>query len=109
MNHKSKNSHHGGTAVIKLDSTLGKLGLLIKVVPSEVKGSVTEVTWELGLSGNILHNSELKGSDEEDDLGKSGARNGVNGGPSVGDGVEGGSRVVNVSWKVDSVAGDNLS
>ena len=34
---------------------------------------------------------------------------GINGGPSVGDGVEGGSRLVDISWKGDSVTCDNLS
>ena len=109
MNHKSKNSHHGGTAVVELDSTLGKLGLLIKVLPSEIKGSVTEVTWEFRFSGNILHDEKLKSSDEGNNLEKSSLGDGINSGPSVGDGAEGGSRLVNVSWKSDSVTGNNLS
>merc|ERR1719251_790941 len=109
MNHKSKDSHHGGTSVVELNSTLGELGLLIEGVPSEVKRSVTEVTGELSLSGNILHDEELEGSDEGNDLEKSGLGDGVDGGPSVGDGVEGGSSGVDVTRKVDSSTGDDVS
>ena len=109
VDHKSKNSHHGGTAVVELDGTLGELGLFIEGVPSEVKSSVAEVTRELALSGNILHYEKLKSSNEGNNLQKSTLGDGVDGGPTVGDGVEAGSRVVNVSGKVDSVTGDDLS
>ncbi len=102
VNHKSKDSHHGGTAVVKLDSTLGKLGLLIEGVPSEVNVSVTEVTGELSLASYVLHDSSLKESDEGDDLDNSGVRDGAKCGPTARDGAEGGSGEINVSWKVDS-------
>ena len=42
MEHKSKDTHHSDTAVVELSGTLGKLGLLIKVIPAEVNVSVTE-------------------------------------------------------------------
>eukprot|EP01083_Nonionella_stella_P282697 961970_1 len=109
MYHKSKNSHHSGTSLVKLDSTLGKLGLLIEGVPSEVKSSVTEVTGELSLSGYVLHDSKLKESYEKDELSNSGIRDGVDGGPTVGDGVEGVSGVVDISWKMNSGTGDDVS
>ena len=109
VDHKSKNSHHGGTSVVELDGTLGKLGLFIEGVPSEVKSSVAEVTRELALSGNILHYEKLKSSNEGNNLQKSSLGDGVDGGPTVGDGVEAGSRVVNVSGKLDSVTGHDLS
>ena len=44
MDHKSKDSHHGGTAVVELNGTLGKLGLLIKINSAEVNVSIMEVT-----------------------------------------------------------------
>eukprot|EP00580_Thalassiosira_gravida_P001041 CAMPEP_0201601606 /NCGR_PEP_ID=MMETSP0492-20130828/2537_1 /ASSEMBLY_ACC=CAM_ASM_000837 /TAXON_ID=420259 /ORGANISM="Thalassiosira gravida, Strain GMp14c1" /LENGTH=99 /DNA_ID=CAMNT_0048064887 /DNA_START=199 /DNA_END=494 /DNA_ORIENTATION=- len=47
VDHKSKDTQHGGTAVVELDGTLGKLGLLVEVIPSEVDVSVTEVTDEV--------------------------------------------------------------
>merc|ERR1719457_344416 len=96
---KSSDSHHGGTAVVELDSTLGKLGLLIKGVPSKVKGSVTEVTWELRFSGNIFHDEKLKSSNEGNNLEKSSLGDGINSGPSIGNGAEGSSGLVDVSWK----------
>jgi hypothetical protein len=109
MYHKSKNSHHGGTSIVELDGTLGELGLLIKGVPAEVKGSVTEVTNELTLASYVLHDSKLKGSYEGYNLEKSSLWDGSYGGPAVRDGVEGGSGGVDVSWKVDSVTGHDLS
>jgi hypothetical protein len=33
MDHKSKDSHHGGMTVVQLDGTLGELGLLVEEVP----------------------------------------------------------------------------
>ena len=112
MNHKSKDSHHGGTAVVQLNSTLGGLGLLIEGVPAEVKSSVAEVTWEFSLAGNILHDEDLKEANEGNDLEKAGRRDGTgssDGSPTVGEGVEGVSGVVDGTWKVDSVAGDDLA
>ena len=35
MDHKSKDSHHSSMAVVELDDTLGKLGLLIKAIWSQ--------------------------------------------------------------------------
>ena len=108
MNHESKNSHHSSTSLVELDSTLRKLGLLIEGVPSEVKSLVTEVTRELS-SSNVLHYEELKESNESDNLEKSSLGDCSNSSPSVRDGVEGSSRVVNLSGKVDSSTGDDVS
>jgi hypothetical protein len=107
--HKSKDSHHSSTSVVQLDSTLGKLGLLIEGVPSEVKSSVTEVSGGLSISGNILHDEELKASYECDDLKKTSLGDSLNSSPAVGDGVEGVSGVVNVSGKVDASTVDDVS
>ena len=113
MNHKSKDSHHGGTSVVQLNGTLGELGLLIELIPSEVNVSVTEVTNVLvSGSGNITHEGTLKDSDEGDDLDKSSSGDGVRsekGGNTVGERVEGISSIVDGSRKVDSGTGDNLS
>mmetsp|Transcript_12007 Transcript_12007/g.15663 ORF Transcript_12007/g.15663 Transcript_12007/m.15663 type:complete len:246 (+) Transcript_12007:94-831(+) len=113
VDHKSKDTHHSGTAVVELDGTLGELGLLIKVIPSEVNVSVTEVTNVLvSSSRNITHEGALQPSDEGKDLDKSSSGDGVRseeGGNTVGEGVEGVSGVVDGSRKVESSAGDNLS
>lgn len=108
VHHKSKDSHLCSTSVVELDSTLGKLGLLIEGVPSEVKSLVTEVTRELS-SGDVLHDEKLKESYEGNELEKSSLGDSSNSSPSIGDGVEGGSGVVNVSGKVDTSTGDDVS
>ena len=113
MDHESKDTHHGGTAVVELDGTLGELGLLVKGVPAEVEGAVPEVTDEL-VSGSldVLHDAKLENTDEGDDLGKSGSRDGVrsvDGGPAVGERVERVSGLVDASAEVDSGAGDDVS
>ena len=46
--------HHSGTSVVQLNGTLLKLGLLRVFVPAEIKGTVTEVTNECVVAGNIL-------------------------------------------------------
>mmetsp|Transcript_32847 Transcript_32847/g.68922 ORF Transcript_32847/g.68922 Transcript_32847/m.68922 type:complete len:215 (+) Transcript_32847:221-865(+) len=113
VDHKSKDTHHGGAAVVELDGTLGKLLLLIKVIPAEVNVSVTEVTNVLVASSlNVTHEGALQPSNEGDDLNKSSSGDGVRseeGGNTVGEGVEGVSRVVNISGKVKSSTGHNLS
>ena len=113
VDHESKGSHHGGTAVVEFDGTLGKLGFLIEVVPSEVEGSVTEVTDEL-VSGSfdVLHDEKLKGTNEGNNLEQTFRRDGVrsrDGGPSVRERVEGISVLVDGSGKVDTVTGGDLS
>ena len=113
VDHKSKDTHHSGTAVVELDGTLGELGLLIKVIPAEVNVSVTEVTNVfVSGSGNITHEGDLQQSNEGDDLALSLEGDGIRsdqGGNTVGEGVEGVSSVVNVSRKVDSGTGDDLA
>ena len=112
VNHKSKDSEHGGTAVVQFDGTLLKLGLFIEFVPAEVDVSVTEVTWEFGHSWDLLHEGDLKESNEADDLSNSVEWDGIrstDGGNSVGERVEGVSREVDVSWKVDSGTWNNVS
>mmetsp|Transcript_3344 Transcript_3344/g.6258 ORF Transcript_3344/g.6258 Transcript_3344/m.6258 type:complete len:215 (-) Transcript_3344:114-758(-) len=106
--HKSKDSHHGSTSVVELNSTLGKLGLLIERVPSKVNETVTEVTNELS-SSDVLHDKKLKESNKGNDLEKSSLGNSIDSSPAVGDGVEGSSIIVDVSGKVNSSTGDDVS
>jgi len=112
VDHKSEDTHHGGTAVVELDGTLGELGLLIEGVPSEVDVSITEVTNELvSGSGNILHEGALEDTDEGNDLHNSSGGDVVraeDSGNTVGEAVEGLS-VAEVSRKVDSGTGDDLA
>ena len=106
VNHKSKDTHHGGTAVVELDGTLLKLGFLIEGVPSEVDGSGAEVTNEFTFTGVVTHD-KLKDEDEGEDLDPSSLRDGGQRSGSGRDVSEGGSLVVDVSSKTDSgVRGD---
>ena len=112
MHHKSKNSHHSSTAVVELNATLLKLRLLIEGIPAKVKGAITEVTGELGGSGNILHDGKLENSNESNELKKTSLGDGVgavDSGKSVRVGVEGVTRVVDVSGKVDTSTGDDVA
>mmetsp|Transcript_11606 Transcript_11606/g.24202 ORF Transcript_11606/g.24202 Transcript_11606/m.24202 type:complete len:236 (-) Transcript_11606:63-770(-) len=112
MNHEAKDAHHGSTAIVQLNGTLGQLGLLIKSVPAKVKGTVAEVTRELSLSGHILHHEELKKTNEEDDLAKASLGDGIraeDSGKAIRVRVKGVSAEVNVSGKVDAGTGDNLA
>ena len=112
MDHEAKDAHHGGTAVVELDGTLGKLGLLIEGIPAEVEGAVAEIAGELGLAGDVLHDEELKDANEGDDLEKAGLGDGagsVDGRKTVGEGIEGVSGLVDAARKVDAVAGDDLA
>ena len=113
VHHKSKDTHHGGAAVVELDGTLGKLGLGIKVIPAEVNVSVTEVTNVL-VSGswNITHEGAFQNTNGGNHLDKSGGGDGVGaeeGGNTVGEGVEGVSSVVDGAGKVDAGTGHNLA
>merc|ERR1711966_371397 len=115
VDHKSQKTHLGGTAVVQFNGTLGKLGLLIKSIPSEVKGSVTEVTNEVswgGTVGAVLHDTQLQSTNEGNNLEKSSTGDGIrsdSSGNSVGEAAEGVTSRVNVSWKVDSGTGGDLS
>ena len=113
VDHKSEDTEHGGTAVVELDGTLLELGLFIKVIPAEVDVSVTEVTNVLVTgSGNITHEGNLQPSNEGDDLALSLEGDGIGadeGGDAVGEGVEGVTGVVDVSWEVDAGAGHDLA
>ena len=113
VDHKSEDTEHGGTAVVQLDGTLGKLGLLIKGIPAEVDVAVAEVSDEL-VSGSrdIAHEAALKEANEGDDLNEASGRDGVRAdesGDTVGERVEGVTGVVDVSAEVESGTGGDLS
>jgi hypothetical protein len=108
VDHKGKNSHLGSTALVELDGTLGHLGLLVEGVPAEVKGAVAEVTDEFS-SGDVLHDGELKETNEGNNLGNSDTRNGGKGAEAVGDIGERKAGVVNVSGETDSGFLDEVS
>jgi hypothetical protein len=112
VNHKSKNTHLCGTAVVQLNSTLGKLGLFIESIPAEVNGTVTEITNKVswgGTVGGILHDSKLKETNEGKDLKGSSYWNLKRASPSLSDIRELGTRLVNGTWKVDTGTGGDLS
>ena len=113
MHHKSEDSQLGGAAVVELDGTLGHLGLSIEGVPAEVNESVTEVTNEfISSSLNVLHEGKFKGANEGNNLEKSSSRDGIRAGDgckSIRVGCEGVTGHVNVTWKVESGAGGDLS
>jgi len=80
----------------------------IEGVPSVVQGTVAEVTNEFS-SGDVLHDGKFQETNEGNDLGNTGSRDGVEGGETVGDRGEGRSRVVNVSRKADSGLGNQVA
>ena len=108
MDHKGEHTHLGGTALVQFNGTLLKLGLFIEGVPAEVKGVVTEVTWEFS-SGDVLHDGKLQETDEGENLKGSGNRDGGGSIPARSKIRELGSGVVDVSWKVDSGLVDKVS
>jgi hypothetical protein len=109
VDHKGKDSHLGGTALVELDGTLGELGLLIEGVPAEVDGSVTEVSREFGFTGDVLHDRGFEDSNKEEELDKSSSRDLLEGGETVGDGRKGLSGVVDGSRKTDASFLDKVS
>ena len=115
VDHESKDAQHSGTAVVELDATLEELGLLIERVPSEVDVTVPEVTNELsglGTIGLVLHDEELKKTNEKKNLSSSSRGDGVrssDGGETVGERVERVSSSVDRSREVESGTGGDLS
>eukprot|EP00804_Cyclotella_cryptica_P006219 CCRYP_015277-RA/>CCRYP_015277-RA protein AED:0.47 eAED:0.45 QI:0/-1/0/1/-1/1/1/0/229 len=109
VNHKSKNSHHSSTSVVQFDGTLLQLGLLREGVPSKVKSSVAEISREFTKASHILHDKKLKESNEEEDLKGTVLGDFEGSGPAISDIRELGSIEGDVSRKVDSGTGDDVS
>jgi len=109
VDHQCQETHLGGTAVVELDGTLGELGGFVERVPAEVNESVTEVTGELGLARNVLHDSQLEESDEGNDLADTGTTDGGEGTEAVGDSGEVKAGVVDGTRETDSCLLDEVS
>ncbi|KAL7491846.1 hypothetical protein ACHAWT_001118 [Skeletonema menzelii] len=114
MHHKSKDTHHGGTAIVQLNSTLLQLGFFIQVLPVHTAvETVTEVTNEfISGSRDVLHDEELKETDEAENLNSAPIRDRVRakeGSQTIGVGVEGVAGIINVSGEVGSSTGGDLS
>ena len=108
VDHKTEDSHHGGTSVVKLDGTLLHLLFLIKIIPSVIDGSGAEISDEFTSSGVITHD-EFQNEDEGEKLDLSSLRDGGQGGGSGRDVGEGCSREINVTRKTDSGVFDEES
>jgi hypothetical protein len=112
VNHEAKDTHHGGTSVVELNSTLLKLGLLIKVIPAKVDVSIAEVTGEFSVSGNFTHEGAFQDTNKGNDLDNASGGDGVgakDGGNTVGEGVKAVSGVVDVSGQVNTGTGGDLA
>mmetsp|Transcript_35128 Transcript_35128/g.73166 ORF Transcript_35128/g.73166 Transcript_35128/m.73166 type:complete len:205 (+) Transcript_35128:216-830(+) len=75
MDHKSQDSHHGGTSLVQFDGTLLDLGFFIKGIPSKVNVSVTEITNKFTLASDILHDEQFQKTNESKDLRQTNGRN----------------------------------
>mmetsp|Transcript_17345 Transcript_17345/g.22549 ORF Transcript_17345/g.22549 Transcript_17345/m.22549 type:complete len:208 (+) Transcript_17345:116-739(+) len=109
VDHKSQHTHLGSTALVQFNSTLGHLCFLIKRVPTEVDGTVTEVTNEFVFASNILHDGEFKETGEGKNLKGAGNRNGSTGIPARSQVRELGSVHGDVTRKVDTGLVDQVS
>jgi hypothetical protein len=109
VDHKGKDSHLSGTALVELDGALLELGLFIEGVPAEVDGSVTEVSREFSFTGEVKHDRGFEDSNKEEELNKSTSGDLLEGGETVGDGRKGLSGVVDGSRKTDAGLLDEVS
>mmetsp|Transcript_58324 Transcript_58324/g.138798 ORF Transcript_58324/g.138798 Transcript_58324/m.138798 type:complete len:203 (-) Transcript_58324:29-637(-) len=108
VDHKTEDSHHGGTSVVELDGTLLHLLFLIEIIPSVIDGSGAEISDEFTGSGVVTHD-EFQNQDEGDKLDLSSLRDGSHGGGSGRDVGEGCSGEINVTRKTDSGVFDEES
>lgn len=101
VDHKAEDAHHGSTTVVELNRTLAQFGGGIKSVPAEVNVAIAEVARELS-ARDVLHETKLQESNEDDDLGNSSGADGGERGNTVGDISESLSREVDVTRQTDS-------
>ena len=52
MDHQAQDTHHGGTAIVQLDTTLDELDTIVKDVPAKVDEPIAEVSGKLRLTGD---------------------------------------------------------
>mmetsp|Transcript_24947 Transcript_24947/g.71262 ORF Transcript_24947/g.71262 Transcript_24947/m.71262 type:complete len:228 (-) Transcript_24947:26-709(-) len=109
MNHKTKDTHHGGAAVVQFDSPLAFLLFGGECVPPKVDVIIPEVSDELPVSGNILHNGELQESNEEEDLEEASSGNFRESSDTSGDRSEGGTCEVDVPRETEASSRQNVS
>ena len=95
-------------SVVELDSTLLGLLSLRKVLPARGE-SVAEVSHELSLAVDVLHDKELQESDKENDLGQAVGRDLAQAGNTGLDGRELGSGLIDSSRETVSTGSDQVS
>jgi hypothetical protein len=105
VHHQSKDSHLSCPSLVKLDSSL--VGELF-FGSTPLEHAVSQVTREF-VSGVVLHDVELKESDESNNLKESGGRDVGNSGKSGLDGSEGMSGEVNVSGQTNTIGSGDVS
>ncbi len=105
VNHKSQNSHHGGTSVVQFNGTLLQL-FLGGCLPFD--NSVSEIT-SVFTGTSVLHDEQLKETNEGEDLDKSGVGDIFESSNSGFDGGERCSLVVNVSGDTGTEGGVDVS
>ena len=114
MHHKSKNTHHGSTAIVELNSTLLQLGFVIQLTPvhTSIK-AITEVTNVLVSSSlNVLHDEQLKETDEAEDLHSTPIRDRVGakeGSQTIGVGGKRVAGIIDASREVGATTCSDLS
>ena len=52
MDHQAQDAHHGGTAVVQLDTALDELDSVVKDVPAKVDEPIAEVSRKLCLTSD---------------------------------------------------------
>ena len=110
MDHESKKTHLGSSALVQFNGTLLQLGLSREGVPAEVKGTIAEVTDVfVSSSWDVFHDSEFQETNEGQNLEGTSNRDGERRIPAVSKIGELGSRVVNVTGQVDSGSIDEVS
>ena len=109
MDHQSEDTHLSGTSLVELNSTLLELRFGVKLVPSKVNESISEITRELSLSSDVLHDEKLQEANEANNLGKSLSWDGGEGSKASRDRGEGVTGKVNVSRKANSSSRNKIS
>ena len=109
VDHKTEDTHHGGTALVEFNGTLLQLGFFVKGVPSKVNGAVTEVPDEFGFARHVTHDGGFQDTNKEKELDKATGGDFLKGGEPVGDGGKGLAGKVNGSRKTDAGFLDEVS
>lgn len=88
VDHDSQDSHLGGTSIVELDGALLLLPFVGLLVPAKVKGTVAEISHELGLEAVVASGSGRVGGLHEEEgeahLSNDLSRESIEGGESGG-------------------------